>query len=632
MKRIKYYLTLKRIDSNSLEEIEVFPFSNIIINGEKEELPKRDYMRKINGNITFMDNDYFRIITHFNTLDCTPIVLRITELCEREQTIFTTKINARSGTYDYTLCKLDLKIEEENKYKCLEDNWEHEIPFSSMGLTEKTIDALPYVNRYRINWDMRTDRIPVNVIKVYQLQSSSQTFATIMADTANEVGSNSNPTALYNLLAQRNGSLASPYYDDPTDSHAIKYRREIGSVTQYTQDKKDYIVYDFGNGVYMFARRTYRTYHTPIGTTINEYGYAFEGLGANKKSITNGRKLEEVFENLLSRYCGGMTVKSDFLQWNPTSVSNTNYVTLRTNELTNLMIFQKSDVKRPNDVNRAFGKSTNLTIKMLLENICKMFNCNYYLTDTNQLVIEHLSWSGWGSLMGYSPTQDIRNEFGYKGNDVLSYNSFNIPRGEHFEFMEQFNPDFVGRDITYPENCVNGSNVENTDIQRITTDLTALVYGTRGMYSYTDSGDGTNPNDKEIQEQKNKSISDDGFCIIACQNTSNNPVWVRAGVLAGDEPAPKPLPNNPLGWSRLLLDYYKQGRYYTTATIIDGTYVSLILTKHNASISDIKLQNCCGSFKYLAYYQTNFPNNAEVQSFEYEIESGNVILTLTTFR
>ena len=95
------------------------------------------------------------------------------------------------------------------------------------------------------------------------------------------------------------------------------------------------------------------------------------GYEGGTTSIDNGMHFSEVMKEILKGACPNLTLKSDFFQINPDNVSAINYVTGKTSTVNNIVIFQKSDVKRPT----ASGNASKLEIT--LENIS--FNSPFHI-------------------------------------------------------------------------------------------------------------------------------------------------------------------------------------------------------------------------------------------------------------
>lgn len=272
---------------------------------------------------------------------------------------------------------------------------------------------------------------------------------------------------------------------------------------------------------------------------------------AELNEVDNGRKLFNVMQYLLDLACpdGGLTIVSDFFQWNPENETFTNYVTQELNKLTNLIIFQKSDVKRAH----VSGNATKAMVSFddLLEQIIKTFNLGYRIIE-NDFRIEHISW--FEQDLGINLVHvDKKNLL--KGTRQYSYDASRLPKFEKFKFMESGSVDFVGTDIIYDSNCVNNDeeNKSDNNVDKITTDV---------MYCLS------NP-------ERDGDVSDDGFVIMACDE--NNNILSEAGILE-----PNTIINNVLGWAHLHIDYWMHGRVLSHGIMND------VLTEFLSTVPTIK--------------------------------------------
>lgn len=276
----------------------------------------------------------------------------------------------------------------------------------------------------------------------------------------------------------------------------------------------------------------YIRYYVPGDTELVDLSDDLDlsNLSTPISSIDNGRKLKDVMQELLRRASGlvvGPSVVSDFFQWNPQNPTQTNYVTGELNKFSNLIIFQKSDVKRPNTSNNA--TVGEISFFDLLEQLCEIFNLGYKMIgDTFR--IEHISW--FETDLGIN-LLSIDNKKLLNGTRQYSYDKTKLPKYEKFEFMESGSADFVGTNIVYDSNCVNNDeeNRSETKIDRITTDVIYCLQ---------------NPD-------PDSDVADDGFVIMACDE--NNNLLSEPGILENNN-----VVNNVLSWAHLHRDYWKHGR------------------------------------------------------------------------
>lgn len=268
-----------------------------------------------------------------------------------------------------------------------------------------------------------------------------------------------------------------------------------------------------------------------------------------KTSLDNGIKLIDVLQHLLNKVCDGYIIVSDFFQWNPENISEINYLTLEINKYANLILFQKSDVKRPDTLNNATKAEINF--KKLFDDILKIFNCGYKITG-NTFRIEHIAW--FESDLGLNLVQiDTKNQF-LRGTRKYSYESNKLPKYEKFSFMESGYTDFIGKDIVYDSNCVNNDkeNEFKNEVENITTDVFYCL---------------------ENSDSDSDNVSDAGFVLIACDN-NNNIIW-EPGILSSDN-----VPNNVLSWAHLHRDLWQHGRVLKTGVMngVETEFKSVVPT------------------------------------------------------
>lgn len=224
----------------------------------------------------------------------------------------------------------------------------------------------------------------------------------------------------------------------------------------------------------------------------NNYVYARECrvMGSEDdgvKEIDNGFLLNSVLIELVKLACPNLTVKSEFFQINPDVVTSINYVTEAPSTTNEILMFQKSDVKRPNTTNNA--TKLELTAEKLLEILFKVFNVKWRI-EGNEFRIEHVSYfsrnQGINVLANPKLNQFFLNQYLYQ-NDK-------IPKREIFKFKEQRLSQWIG-EIEYTECVAKGKNTEETIlVDEMTTDLQFVL---------------DNP------EADSKNVEDSGFVLMS---------------------------------------------------------------------------------------------------------------------
>lgn len=106
----------------------------------------------------------------------------------------------------------------------------------------------------------------------------------------------------------------------------------------------------------------------------------------------NGRLLQEFIQNCLDKIGCGLTVKSDFLGMNAVgdAPQNDEYQ-YATDHLQNLIVYQKSDVKRKNADEQSSEESWNVKLSEVIDDLKILFFVNIDVED-GKFIIEHESF------------------------------------------------------------------------------------------------------------------------------------------------------------------------------------------------------------------------------------------------
>jgi len=537
--KYKYYIT-SRLGTRQVNPLGKLEFS---YDSQVQDF-RRGYAKNFGGKITFTGEDFNWLYTLEHSIyRCEAVAISISKYCGGTYipNWQTGKILFNKASWNLDLCSVEVQFAVEDKYTCYEAHKDTEI----------------------------------NVLQ---------------ATTSNEVVTLASGDVEYLHL-----SGTAPAVPDVT-KWALYHEKIVysfpsggpGSRTVYA----DYATYNMGGGVFLPALVYGPVYtHTDdgAGTTADETTYS---IYTSSISIDNGMKLQDVFETFLSEFCMGITLKSNFFQWRPTGTpTHINYVTGETSKVENLVLFQKSDVKRPN----VSGNATiaTLTFEALLKNICTIFNCLWDIEDDGATFrIEHYSY--WQSVPGLDLTQPA-----YKPYTALrrryTYQIDSMPKFEKFKFMESGGQDFDGADIWYDSACVSTdeSNKNNEyEADKITTDV-ALVMA--------------------HPESDSKVVSDEGFVLAAC--------YYGSGVIITEHPVltTEYRVNNSLAWAQLHRDYYRHGR-----VLLQG-YMNRNLTTFATSIKT-KLQDklsiplCCDDeFNPDDLITTSLGSNGQVSKASYNL-------------
>lgn len=196
-----------------------------------------------------------------------------------------------------------------------------------------------------------------------------------------------------------------------------------------------------------------------------------------------GRLFRDVMEYLITESGCGLTVQSDFFNINPPGLNPSNSAYDKAFlELQELVVFQKSDIKRFDATNDSDRPSWGTKLKEILDDLWIMFKVKPSIVDDNILRLEHISF--YESLAG----NDYTNEYYIK---ELQRDNSDTPRLTRFYFRDpQASEYFAGLPIEIY--CGEGEAEK-----RCTQFYTDLIFA-------------TDANNAE-------SVGDDGFFLMATE-------------------------------------------------------------------------------------------------------------------
>ena len=338
------------------------------------------------------------------------------------------------------------------------------------------------------------------------------------------------------------------------------------------------------------------TYRRPPSTTF-DYCNRVQNGGqecfykiAVETEVTNGRKLEDILTALTST-CG-LTIKSNFLSINAVGADPATKAYLNKSDISNLLIFQKSDIKRPFASNPATVFDLNL--KQCLEWLNDILDIEYEI-NSGVMVLEHSSF--YTSANG----NDLSNENSIKGTNQYTYKQLSNPFKEKFLWYETTtDKDFKGIPIIYDNACAN---------KELTTTVTPKDI-------YTDISEA---------QKEGTNVSDSGYFLVATvQSGGNNYIINKAGLLTG-----KIKLNGVLCWSNIQDKYKFSNRPQLTGSMnnVLSTFESTTFKKLGMPIT-VKMD--------LATYQSiNFKDKiktllewGEIESFEYNLNACTATIKL----
>lgn len=324
--------------------------------------------------------------------------------------------------------------------------------------------------------------------------------------------------------------------------------------------------------------------NTNSGAGDNVYGI---------KTLNNGRLLNNLIQLAVTNACPDLTVKSEFFQINPTTTTSTNYVTGTTTFVDKIVVFQKSDVKRP------FASSAAtiglVTLKELFDWLFYQFKVKYCIFGTT-LRIEHVSSTLYRKPAGIDLTAPPFSDM-IRGYNRYGYDTGDLAARFVFRFMEArkqllFSPDddFAGLPITYGGSCVNreeNGSVMEFQLARVTNDVMYILLNGGGASRELIDNE-TNNKYTVYDEVRTGIISDEGFVFVATKMVGDDRYGVaRAGILSDLS-----IFNNVLGFASLHDAFWRDEANSETGTI-NGSAVTFDSTRPIKKQVQLPFKMCC---------------------------------------
>lgn len=443
---------------------------------------------------------------------CEPIEIRIDKLCDGMYIDYfkTAEAYLADAEIDEDMCRAELSIKSRNDFRCYDLNKSTEFNIMSQIFQRYTVKVQSGVVEVR---STSTDSKPAGegwvIYRRDEERDSQGAIRSLQVDWAR---------------INDNGVYRSPFL--------INYNTSS---------------YGTGSG----APGGYRNF------------YEWTIVGQQFSTIDNGMKLSDVLTKAIKYICPSLTVRSDFFQINPLVSTQINYVTGEQSQVNNLILFQKSDVKRPNADNNA--NIQMIEVERLVENLCNIFNLRWDIIG-NIFMLEHVSYYTSRYINDITIEKYKRHLFQSKR---YSYNKDKLPKVERFKMMEQFYPDFAGNPILYNNGCEDrsSSKTEKTyEADFITTD-----------FFYTIS----NPLPDNHPDYAGR-VTDQGFFLAACD--ANLQLLRDGGITA--------TPNNVLGWPSLHRKYWMHDRPQKRG-IMNGQPTVFLTEKPTKQGKRITIPLCC---------------------------------------
>lgn len=476
--------------TDRLGTIAVIPLgeAGLTMEFERENEEKNSYKKNVSGKMIFTSQKGYERFLEMETsiYRCDEQVLSIYKPCgDQETEIFSGKISLNEADFNLDKCQIALKFLEDEKDSCIENNESEEL--NIYNLTGQKISVKPnQVGGGEYEYRECVFGGFIMAGQSYGLQAwCSNLPNTSTFDTSEAYANN---WLVYSNLVRMNNSISmnpNPNPDpDPLETGGMlslrtKWVREIVYLDCAEVPPSEFVLIEdqcSTTGKRKYAKKT-ELFNCKNDYQLYESNWNFSFFfnckivgddedNQNISLIDNGVLFKDVVKGLIKNACPDLIVKSDFFQINPDNISNVNYVTGKISTVNSIVIFQKSDVKRPN----AFNSATRMDMSLEdLFEICRvMFNVQWRI-EGNVFRFEHVSY--FQKSLGYDITIGALKAF-FVGKKAYSYESSKIPQIENFKFKESSgNPDWTVK-VEY-KGCIGKGkkNIVNNIIDNVMTDV-----------------------------------------------------------------------------------------------------------------------------------------------------------------
>jgi hypothetical protein len=478
--------------------------------GYTREQGARTYKLTLNGSMIFKGSEYEQLLAvEKSAARCEELPMRVERICsDGEEIIYEGTLIMNDGEWWIDGCQLSIKAVSSQDSSCIFNRWGEEVNILSQGITPRSAAwAVAGIEEVEYQLTVSSTYIP------YQWFDGSLF-----------------PPALSHWVLKKNycEQIALGVY-----RLTSTWVREKKIIPDTQSLSGAWILRSTSGGFKTYTRPVILYNYTIEDPILNVKNFNSQIFGYPDRSVfSNGLPLGDVLDKLAERICGTTTVVSDFFQINPENPSPDNYVTEELNQLTNLLIYQKSDIVNAGATQDA--TIANITLEKLLKQLNFLFNVEWIYQD-GILRIEHCSYfENQPTGLDLTLTRYAAN---VKGKHKYSYEKDRLPSIENFKFKQHKYRDFLGAPITYDNSCATTDPKFKT-VEYVTEDIITDV--------------------QMCLDQLNKEEDLDGLVLIACEDVSGE-LFIMMNPPYYDLIS---TPNNLLGWAWLHENYHKHNRAF----------------------------------------------------------------------
>lgn len=303
---------------------------------------------------------------------------------------------------------------------------------------------------------------------------------------------------------------------------------------------------------------------------------------------TLGEPMGDVISTLAKNSCAKLAgMRSDFFEYDapadtPGYVPGTNYVTGSASQILHLKLLRVSDFLTYNANDDLSEIQSEGTLKELLIAICILFNCKWFIDSDSFIRIEHISW--FTQNAGIDTTIGI-NGFRNKSRKDFSFMRQEIPLREEFKCVYAGYKDFVGLPIIYNSPCVNIKKVATYQTPKLSTDV------------------------KYVRDNADTLKDFESLMLIACDVDGN--ILSETGILSGLS-----FENAHLSWANLHYNYHRHYRYLDSGIMNEAETAFLSVRKTKLQSGIKYLGTCCTEINPLTDLITTELGDGQIENME----------------
>jgi len=575
--------------TSGANDVQVTPVVEDLVFSEEYDDDLNIYVRTLETEMVFKGTDYALFYDNWESLGtCESLPFKV-QLDGSQYYTGYLRMGSAKTEWDLDRCVMRATIDPSGSWQCLRDNWDAEINILA-GTTK--VQIAQAAGELQCNWCIETS---------YPVVFSQDDWA-----VASSGGWTVIENRISNVIPEGYGGFppsSDPYYEvenwESTANLQTKYCRLFWPTSGGTPPGSGWVAVAGGYGKALTRTLDESEYDDePFPDYYIQEIYTTDEItsGGTVARLYNGVTLADVFDTFFPAACGGPTIKSDFFNINPSgdAPANSPY-TFSAANLENIVIFQKSDVKRPTATQAATVGTW--TLKDIFSTLKEHFNVQWRFQNGN-FRIEHVSYFTTTSGLNLTSGSNAQLITGF---NRYSYDNSKMADQERWQFMENTSPAFQGAPLTY------GSCLDYSTADEIVRDL------------------GRVNNDVEYIQANTDQIDDDGFVLVNAYATSGGDYYINTFFV----PTWGQYKNGHMAIPSLLSAYHTYERLLPTGTL-NGSVVAFDTWERRKKQTEVTIKMSRADYKAFDAGQLIKTGLGwgEVESAEYSAAACALTLTL----